>query len=79
MPRKIYLIAAEIRKDWKKLNYAVRPYLDVMNQLESVDQKYGWDSAASVIRYFLGNATTWRGEAAHRVKKELNEMIEGVY
>lgn len=79
MSRKINEIAKEIRGDWMKVNYAAVPYLEAMEQLESVDQKYGWDSAPSIIRYFLANARTWKGEVAKRVKKELNAMIEGIY
>jgi len=79
MLRKINEIAAEIRKDWKKINYEARPYLDAMTEIESANDRYYYDSAASVIRYFLSNATAWKGETARRIKKELNEMIEGRY
>ena len=79
MSRKINEIAAEIRKDWKNVNYAAEPYLDAMEQIESVNSMYYQDSSASVIRYFLGNAATFRGEAARRIKKELNKMVEGKY
>ena len=79
MSRKIYEIATEIRKDWMVVNFAAEPYLTAMETLESADDQFYCDSAPSIIRYFLGNATTWRGEAARRIKKELNEMIEGKY
>ena len=79
MSREIYEIAKEIRKDWKKVNYAAEPYLDAMEQLVSVDSMYYLDSAASVVRYFLSNAKTWRGDVARRVKVELNKMVEGKY
>jgi len=79
MSRKINEIAAEIRKDWRKVNFAAVPYLGAMKYLESADEKFGCDSAPSIIRYFLCNATTWRGDTARRIKKELNEMIEGGY
>ena len=77
--RKIYEIATEIRKDWKKVNYAAEPYLAAMDGLVTVEEKYGFDSGASVIRYFLGNAQSWRGEVAKRIKIELNEMIKDKY
>ena len=80
MARKINEIAKEIREDWfKKVSPHADPYLDAMEQLESVDDMFYCDSAPSIIRYFLGNATSWRGEVARRIKKELNEMVEGVY
>lgn len=79
MTRKIDEIATEIRKDWKKVSIHAEPYLDAMDELKSVEDMFGWDSASSVIRYFLGNATTWKGDIARRIKKELNAMIEGIY
>lgn len=73
-------IASEIDSDWGiKVNYAARPYLDAMGELNKITDRYYEDSAASVVRYFLANATTWRGETARRVKAELNKMIKGVY
>ena len=75
--RPIYEIAREIRKDWgAKVNYAAKPYLDAMMQLNSIDDYYYFDSAKSVVLYFLCNAGTWRGETAKRIKKELNEMCK---
>ena len=81
MSRKINVIAAEICKDWKNVSVHAVPYLEAMESFESVNEMhaFGFESAASIIRYFLGNARTWRGEVAKRVKKELNEMIEGKY
>ena len=76
MSREIHAIAKEIRSDWKKVNYGAEPYLEAMQDIRSVDDMYGMDSAKMVIAYFLGNASTWRGEVAKRVKKELNEMIK---
>lgn len=74
--RTIREIAYEIQSDWTKPYFGAVPYLKAMGQLNSVNDKYGWDSADSIIRYFLGNATTWRGETARRVKKELNNLIK---
>jgi hypothetical protein len=33
------------------------------------------DDAKSIVSYFLCNATTWRGEDARRIKKELKDAI----
>lgn len=78
--RPIYVIADEIRKDWgTKVNYAAKPYLDAMSDLGDVTDHYGLDSAPSIVRYFLANATTWRGAKAREVKAELKAMIEGRY
>jgi hypothetical protein len=64
-------LARLIQQDWKKINYAAAPYLDAMRQLESVDAAYGYDSGRSIVRYFLGNAGSWRGDVAKVVKTEL--------
>lgn len=76
MNREIHAIANEIRSDWKKVNYAAVPYLRAMMSLSTVQDKYGFDDGKSIVIYFLSNATTWRGETARRVKKELKEMIK---
>ena len=72
--RPLYVIAREIRRDWKHVNYAAIPYLDALSSLSSVSDSYGYDSAKSVILYFLGNASSWRGETAKRVKAELKAL-----
>lgn len=75
--RPIYEIAREIRKDWgAKVNFAAKPYLDAMMCLDSIDDNCYFDSAKSVVLYFLCNAGTWRGETAKRIKKELKEMCK---
>jgi len=78
-PRPLRVIAAEIRQDWKKPNYAAVPYLSAMSELDKVTDAYYADSAASIVRYFLANAGTWRGETARRVKAELNKMVKNRY
>jgi hypothetical protein len=70
MNRPIYEIAREIKKDWKKVNYAAKPYLDAMFELGKITDNYCLDSGKSVVLYFLSNAGSWRGETAQRVKKE---------
>lgn len=77
--RPLNVIAAEIRADWHKPYFGAVPYLSAMAELDDVHGAYYEDSAASVVRYFLANATTWRGETARRVKAELKSMIKGVY
>ena len=75
MPRPLYVIANDIRNDWKKVNYAAKPYLDALAVLDGPDDTYGADSAAYIIRYFLANAQSWRGEAARRIKLELKSLV----
>ena len=74
--RPLYEIAREIRKDWKKVNYAAKPYLDAMASLGSINEKYYYDSGNSVVLYFLANASSWRGETAKRIKAELRGMTK---
>ena len=74
--RPLYEIANDIRKDWgSKIYFGAKPYLDAMATLDSINDNYGWDSAKSIVRYFLANASTWRGETAKTIKKELKAMV----
>ena len=75
--RTLTTIAQEIRADWKPVNYAAKPYLDAMSTLNSISDKFYFDSGHSVVAYFLGNARAWKGETAKRVKAELNSMLKG--
>ena len=77
MTRTLNEIAREIRKDWKNVYFGAEPYLDAMSGLENVNDTYGFDSGKSIVLYFLSNASTWRGEVAKRIKKELNDMAKG--
>jgi len=74
--RSLAEIAGEIQKDWKKVYFGAKPYLHAMSTLDSVDDNYGLDSGDSIVRYFLANASTWRGEKAREIKKELNSMLK---
>lgn len=74
--RPLYEIANEIRKDWKNVYFGAKPYLDAMATLTSINDSYGFDSAKIIVLYFLGNASTWRGETAKRIKAELKAMTK---
>ena len=76
--RPLYVIADDIRKHWKNVYFGAVPYLQAMMQLSNLKQDYYADSAESIVRYFLANATTWRGEDARRIKAELNTMLKTV-
>lgn len=77
-PRQLNVIAQEIINDWKNVNYAAKPYLSAMLQLQGIDDDYGADSARSIVSYFLSNARSWRGDVAKRIKAELKAMVERV-
>ena len=73
--RPISEIALEISNEWKKPYFGAVPYLEAMRSLSSIDDKYGYDSADSIVLYFLSNASSWRGDAARRIKAELKAML----
>lgn len=72
--RPIHVIAREIRRTWKKVNYGAEPYLNAMLSLEKITDFYGADSAKEIVIYFLSNASTFRGEDAKRLKAELKKI-----
>ena len=75
--RKLYEIASEIRNDWgSKMYFGAKPYVQAMMCLGSVKDIYILDSGDTIVRYFLANASTWRGETARRIKKELKDMLK---
>lgn len=77
MTRPLHTIANEIRADWKQPYFGAVPYLDAMQTLNTIEDKFFLDSARSVVLYFLSNASTWRGDTARRVKAELKSMTKG--
>jgi len=74
MSRPLQTIAADIEQHWPKVNYAAAPYLNALFALNSINDKYGLEDADGIIRRFLFNASTWRGEDAKRIKQELKDM-----
>lgn len=76
--RPISSIAYDIRKEWgAKTNYAAKPYLSALMGFETINDNYGFDSARSVVLYFLGNAASFRGERAKALKAELKAHLKG--
>lgn len=75
--RPIYDIAAEISRDWRKPYFGAKPYLDAMHTLVDLQSRYGLDDAKGILRYFLANSGTWRGDTAKRVKAELKAILKG--
>lgn len=78
--RPIHEIARDIHRNWstqgKGVNYAAKPYLDAMRSLSTTADHYGMDDGDSVVSYFLGNATSYRGEAAKGHKAELKAHLK---
>lgn len=73
--RPLSAIARDVRQHWPNVHYSARPYLDAMATLETMADHYGWDSATEIVLRFLGNAQTWRGADARRIKAELRAML----
>ena len=74
--RSLHEITTEIKKLWDPMSPYARPYFNVMLELESIEDRYMYDSGKSIVLYFLANAGGWRGEDAKRIKKELKEMCK---
>jgi hypothetical protein len=73
--RPLHAIARDIQRDWTKPYFGAVPYLDAMRALDSISDKYYYDDAESVVRYFLANAGQWRGDKAREIKAELKAML----
>jgi hypothetical protein len=80
--RALSTIAAEIYVDWKPINFAAAPYLREFARLSACsdsDPDLGFPNAGfNFVRGFLGNAGTWRGDVARRVKAELKLHLKSV-
>lgn len=63
-------------KHWKqKYVYFVEGYLNAMQSLTSIDDHFFMDDGRSIVAYALNNLTTWKGEKAREIKKELKAML----
>ena len=74
LARDLSEIAREIRADWKRPYFGAVPYIEALTMLHTMDDKYIYDDAKSIVLYFLSNAQSWRGETARRIKAELKQM-----
>ena len=73
--RPIHEISRDITRTWPRPYYAALPYLAAMRRLETVKDMYGHDSGQSIVLRFLGNARTWKGPDARRIKAELKAHL----
>jgi hypothetical protein len=72
--RLILEIARDIQAEWTNVHYAAKPYLEAMLEMTTMDKAFGMDNAYSIILYFLGNASSFRGPKARELKAELKAM-----
>ena len=75
--RPLHVIARDIYQAWPKVNYAAKPYLEAMRDLSSINDRYGYDDARSIVLYFLSNAASFKGDTAKLLKLEL-KAIAGI-
>lgn len=68
-------LARIARADWKKPYFGAVPYLEAMETLPDWKTPYMFDSGRSIGLYFLSNASTWRGDVAKAVKKEMKSQL----
>jgi hypothetical protein len=74
--RQVKTIANEILKNWKKPYYGAMPYLEAMQNLHTINDMYMYYDGKSIVRYFLANASTFKGDDAKRLKLELKSMLK---
>lgn len=74
-PRSLSSITRDIKTSWPKPYFGAVPYIAAMYKLDSIDDNFMHDSARSIVRYFLSNAATWRGDSARVIKAELKAMV----
>lgn len=74
--RPIHEIARDIKLNWQNPYFGAVPYLEAMFTLTGITDKYGYDTAKSIILYFLANASTWRGDTAKKIKSELKNLVK---
>lgn len=72
--RPLHVIARDIYQAWPKVNYAAKPYLEAMRDLSSINDRYGYDDARSIVLYFLSNAASFKGDSAKALKLELKSI-----
>ena len=73
--RPLYAIARDIRREWPCVYFAAAPYLEAMAALNSINDRYMYDDARGIVRYFLANAAQFRGDNAKALKAELKALL----
>lgn len=76
MSRPIRVIAYDISQHWQNVNYAAKPYLQAMREIDDIKGMFYADTNRDIVLRFLSNARTWRGADAKRIKAELKALLE---
>ncbi len=75
--RPLHEIADEIKRLWRPIYFAAQPYVNEMQKIAEPDDKVGfYEYGTGMVLGFLGNAQTWRGEDAKRIKEELRNRLK---
>lgn len=76
--RNLSEIAKDIQAAWKNPNYAALPYIKAMLFIHSPEPNapYLAETARDIVLGFLCNASTFRGETARELKKELKQQYK---
>lgn len=72
-------LATEVYKIWPKIHFGAKPYLEAMQTMSEKDPykaRYLFDTGASIVNYFLANASTFRGPEAKAIKAELTKRLK---
>ena len=72
----IYQIAVTVEDTWPHPYFGAKPYIEAMKSMDKITDAYYEDPGPEIVARFLGNASTWRGETARAVKKELNHRLK---
>ena len=66
-----------IYTNWRNVNFGAKPYLQAMFSLNKITDEYFQDRGTEIVARFLCNASTWKGEFAREIKKELKRRLKG--
>lgn len=77
MARTIREIGRDIEANWQRPYFGAVPYINAMQRLQTINDKYGYDDARGIVLYFLSNAKAWRGDKARAIKAELKAILNG--
>jgi len=77
--RPLYVIANEIRQNWKPIHSDAVGYVEALECLNTIKDSYIMDGGREIVARFLNNARTWQGDKAREIKKELNAMLKDSY
>ena len=71
------IIRADLKAQGKKIPFGAEPYLDALDTMGDISEKYFEDDGSSIVAYTLSNLASYRGETARQVKAELNARFKG--